>query len=175
MSGLFGSFGTADISPCGAFRWRLTRRWDRDGVHGTWIMLNPSTADAAVDDPTIRRVLGFSRREGWGGFSVVNLYAVRSADPAAARQAAKEGDDVEANLRAIDNAIRDDGGPVVFAWGAHGWAAPRASVVEARIRMSFPGRKTVCLGVTADGSPRHPLYVRSDQPFVEYRGGGEQP
>ena len=77
----------AVISECGRYRYMLTRQWA--GGHtstGTWllpiIMLNPSTADASIDDPTIRRCAAFAKREGWHGIRVVNLFAFRATEVA---------------------------------------------------------------------------------------------
>jgi len=77
------SFGGAIVSDDGLYRYRLWRRWDAECPTMVWIMLNPSTADAEVDDPTIRRCIGFARREHCGGIEVVNLYALRATNPAA--------------------------------------------------------------------------------------------
>lgn len=71
----------AVISDDGRYRYRLWRTWAPELPRMAWIMLNPSTADAEVDDPTIRRCVGFAKREGCGGIEVVNLYAYRSTDP----------------------------------------------------------------------------------------------
>ncbi len=81
MSDLFVT-KEAVISDCGRYRYRLTRRWG-DGPLLSFIMLNPSTADAEVDDPTIRRCMGFARRDGYGGIVVGNLYAFRTTKPKA--------------------------------------------------------------------------------------------
>lgn len=78
---------TADFSPDLSYRYRLTRTWDQCLVcnrpPAVFVMLNPSTADASLDDPTIRRCVGFAKAWGCPGLTVVNLYALRSADPKA--------------------------------------------------------------------------------------------
>lgn len=74
----------ADISACGAYRYRLDRLGallGRGAVN--FVMLNPSTADAEQDDPTIRRCLGYAFRWGFARLIVTNLYALRSTDPRA--------------------------------------------------------------------------------------------
>ena len=67
----------AIISPCASYRYRLERSWDDSLPWITWVMLNPSTADASVDDATIRRVVGFSRKFGAGAAWVVNLFQIQ--------------------------------------------------------------------------------------------------
>lgn len=137
------------------YRYVLRREWgEPDRAHHdvlTWIMLNPSTADAERNDPTLTRCQSFSRAWGWPGFAVVNLYALRSTDPRALRG---HPDPVgPANRTFLHRAAL---GPAVVAWGTHGgaWAREWASGM-------FPLRGFVplCLGITKDGSPLHPLYV----------------
>jgi len=123
-------------------------------------MLNPSTADAEVDDPTIRRCMRFARREGSGGIVVVNLYAFRAADPRRlALQPDPYGPD---NFRHIDN-VANSSGAIVCAWGSF----PADGAYTAHRLGRLPAR-LVCLGKTKDGSPRHPLYVRADQPLEPF-------
>lgn len=148
----------AVISDCGRYRYRLTRRWG-DGPTCGFIMLNPSTADAEADDPTIRRCTSFAKREGCGGLVVVNLYAFRATKPA--------------DLWALDPTERV-GGPqakiefhraireaeiMIAAWGADTKQAERWIVQRY-------GPHLQCLGKTKEGHPRHPLYVRGDTPLV---------
>src|SRR5712664_2208515 len=78
---------SAGFSCCGLYRYWLRRHWDAELPPVCFVMLNPSTADAERDDPTIRRCCGFSRRWGYGGIVVVNLYAFRTSDPCCLRNA----------------------------------------------------------------------------------------
>lgn len=150
----------ATISPCGTYRYDLTRRWG-DGPTATWVMLNPSTADASTDDPTIRRCIGFSKREGCGGLRVVNLYALRATDPAElVRHPDPHGPDNPAMLIDTARAARR-GELVVVAWGSHPMAVRGASEVGGPLATAG----AVCLGRTKAGHPRHPLYVKGDQPL----------
>ena len=71
----------AVISHDDKYRYQLSRIWDEEKPMVLFIMLNPSTADADVDDPTIRRVVNFAKSWGYGGVFVGNLYAFRSTDP----------------------------------------------------------------------------------------------
>lgn len=83
----------ATISADGLYRYDLWRRWDNGPLLG-FIMLNPSTADADTDDKTIRRCIGFAKREGCAGIVVRNLYCYRTPKPAVLRQAERNGIDV---------------------------------------------------------------------------------
>lgn len=143
--------GGADISPCGTYRMTLCRRWD-DGPALLWVMLNPSTADASKDDPTIRKVRGFTKRLGFGAFEVVNLYALRATDPRALRRhpdPVGPGNDTHLRI-AIEDAHR-----VIVAWGAH---APASRVREVFAALHRP-REVLALATTKAGHPSHPLML----------------
>lgn len=147
---------SAVLSADGAYRYELRRRWD-PGPEAVWVMLNPSTADAEVDDPTIRRVIGFSRGWGFGGVLVVNLFALRSTNPDALLSPLRDPVGPENDrtlLRAFLTAHT-----VVGAWGAHPAAPPRARYVADHIAALAGRRRINCLAVTKDGAPRHPLYM----------------
>ncbi len=146
----------------GPYRYLLTRRWSRAQLMA-FVMLNPSTADAEVDDPTIRRCVGFARREGAGGLAVLNLYALRAARP----EGLLEHSDPEGphNERWWRHVLGDDRtGPVVAGWGA--FAHRRLPDSDALAGHRSAG--WLCLGHTADGSPRHPLYCRGDMPLIPW-------
>lgn len=149
----------AILSPCDRYRYLLTRTWDEALPVLVFCMLNPSTADASADDPTIRRCIGFAKREGCGGIAVVNLFAWRATDPGSlpVMDTEKAGPENEGYVL---EAVR--GRKVVAAWGAH--FSAHATVVGnflGKIRGIAEG--VYCLGTTKSGAPRHPLYVRADQ------------
>jgi len=149
---------SAIISPCGRYRYRLERTWS-DAAPVTFIMLNPSTADAEIDDPTIRRCMGFARSWGAGGIIVANLFALRATDPTELEKAnAPIGTE---NDTAIVDAILASS-LTVAAWGAHKFAARRAVAVK-RMIVGRIGGRLKCLGRTKSGHPRHPLYVPASQ------------
>ena len=142
-------------------RLRLTR--GEQGPTVTWVMLNPSVADQQVSDPTIRRVEGFSWRWGFGSLIVVNLWSRRATRPQQLKRLARPG-----GGRRNDAAIRLAAGEadrVVVAWGVHGaWRARDRAVLRL-----LGDRELWCLGHTRDGHPRHPLFVRGDQPLLAFR------
>jgi hypothetical protein len=155
--------GTAIISPDGVYRYRLTRRipcvlrWIKPVM---FCMLNPSKATAEVDDPTIRRCIGFAKSWCCTELIVVNLFALRATDPKELlthpSPVGPENDDHI--LRAA--AETKPGGMIVAAWGTHGELYGRDAAV--RVLLEQAGYEIFCLGTTKGGFPRHPLYVRSD-------------
>lgn len=154
----------ATLSPCGLYRYRLSRTWGT-GDRMAWIMLNPSTADSEVDDHTIRRCMGFARREGYDGIEVLNLYALRATKP----KHLLDHPDPEGpgNFAAWDEVMSDHRiGMFVAAWGA---GVDMPNLAPARmIPWLHASTSPRCLGTTAAGHPRHPLYVKADQPLVGY-------
>lgn len=153
MNDLFALESSAVLSPCARYRYLLRRQLRPVGTEVClFVMVNPSTADAAVDDPTIRRCAGFARAWGFDWLHVVNLFAWRATDPRALRAAHDPvGPENDAYLQA-EVAQAD---MVVCAWGRHGdYLGRRQAVREALAR-----RQVHVLGQNADGSPKHPLYM----------------
>lgn len=150
---------SASLSPDGRYRWKLGRRWDDDGPTMAFVMLNPSTADANVDDPTIRRCIGFARREGCGALVVVNLSAYRATRP---QDLPWDDDSASLNRHKVRTALSDpDVAVVVAAWGAHARRADSDGATRSVVARFNPQ----CLGTTLTGHPRHPLYLRADTPL----------
>lgn len=139
----------------GEYRYTLTRVWDTALPIITFVLLNPSTADAVELDPTMRRCVGFAKREGYGGMKIVNLYAFRTKDPkemlAAVDPVGPENDGVLARVA----------GTVVAGWGTNASPARVAHVLALLPQLH-------ALGLTKNGHPRHPLYVRADAPLVRW-------
>lgn len=162
---------SATISSCGRYRYRLERRIpDVIGPALCWLMLNPSTADASKDDPTIRKVIGFTKRGGYGSAVVVNLFALRETEPKKVRTqlAVAEGPD---NLATILRAsVSSDA--MVCAWGAQPWAREQArAVLEWLLFARATPPRFLCLGRTKDGDPLHPLMPSYDgHPLVPFSG-----
>ena len=153
----------AVISDCKQYRYLLRRTWDWDRMRALFIMLNPSTADAEIDDATIKSCTRLCRAWGYGSFEVVNLFGWRATDPNALSEADEPvGPDNDAIAVAAVN--RCD--IAICAWGAHPMAGDRASVMKQLI----VGRRPVafCLGKTKAGAPKHPLYIKTGTPLVAY-------
>jgi hypothetical protein len=124
--------------------------------------MNPSTAEAHVDDPTIRREIEFTRRLGLTSYVKCNVFNYRATDPKQLLRVERPAS--EENLRTIVT-MAAGADMVVAAWGSlpkalRGYASEVAGAVLGC------GRMLTCLGTTADGSPRHPLYVRGDAAFM---------
>lgn len=167
----------AVLSPCNRYRYELRRQ---NGVFGgrpkgrtvAWIMLNPSTADASEDDPTIRKVRGFSSRWGFEHVIVVNLFAWRATDP---REMIEVASNYRARIAGRDGAYArcpDPVGPdndqyidraaaeaelVVCGWGANARKADRLRVGAVLERLDRSKLHT--LKLTAAGDPGHPLML----------------
>jgi hypothetical protein len=155
---------TAIISECGQYRYQLGRAWD-DGPIARFIMLNPSTADATEDDPTIRRCISFAKREGAGAISVVNLFAFRATKPIDMMKADDPiGPENNDHLREWVGHEFGFAKIVIAAWGANHMATKRFNQICARGVIDT--RYWQCLGKTKSGAPGHPLYIKGDAPLI---------
>lgn len=158
MSGFFhGDSSNAILSDDGLYRYWLERRWG-DGAAVTFVMLNPSTADATQDDPTIRRCIGYAKAWGYNSLVVVNLYALRSTDPKGLWTADDPvGPDNNNWIQLAACGAYISNAPLVAAWGAN--AKPnRVADVRSLSRMD----RLSALGLTKAGQPKHPLYLKAD-------------
>jgi hypothetical protein len=152
-----------EFSPDRLMRYTLWRQWDylSDAAkrYAMFIGLNPSTADETHDDPTVRRCIDFAKRWGCGALCMTNLFAFRATDPRKMmgypRPIGEEND--KWLVRCSREATF-----VVAAWGCHGRFMARDEDVMKLLD------NVQCLGVNADGTPRHPLYVRRDRELIDY-------
>lgn len=152
------------------YRYLLTRIWDPKKLPVVFVMLNPSAVDGLSNDATINRLVstsgktkGFARRMGAGGLVVVNLFALRSTDPRALR---KHQDPVGPLNDAFIRQATSNAKKVVLAWGAAGVEHGRSVWVTHELRQR--GIALHCLGQTATGEPRHPLYLPSGAALEPY-------
>jgi hypothetical protein len=148
----------AELSACGTYRYTLWRVWGA-GPIVNFVMLNPSTADATADDPTIRRCIDYARRWGFAELVVTNLFAYRATDP---RELPKVADPVGpendrhllAQARAADR--------VVCAWGNNGKKASPRRAAEVCALLRSAGAVLHALKITGAGCPQHPLYLSAE-------------
>ncbi len=151
----------AVLSQDARYRYTLWRRWC-SGPAMMVIGLNPSTANADEDDPTIRRCVAFANREGCGALAMGNLFALRATNPKALLHASNPvGPENERWLRYLGV----HASVVVAAWGA----APIAKRQGVRVTQLFESLE--CFGRTKSGAPRHPLYLRADTPLSVFENG----
>ena len=150
---------SATFSRCRAFRYELNRIWDISKPKVLFIGLNPSKAKETDDDPTIRRCIKFANSWGFGGLSIVNLFAFCTHDPnelfkAIAPIGPKNDKTIKNHLAKYEN--------VILVWGNHGNYLKRNEEVLKLIK------NPLCLKINKNGSPAHPLYLKSDLIPIPY-------
>ncbi len=158
---------SAIISDCGLYRYELRRGWDDALPPYVLGMLNPSKADAEIDDPTIVRSCRRAEAMGYGALIVWNLGAGRATNPNDWKAMADPiGPENDAHIRRILIECRDRNGIASIAWGAHGSFRGRDRVaLEIAVEV---GVVFHCLGTTKSGQPRHPLYISNGQPLIKW-------
>lgn len=146
---------SAIYSNCETYRYALTRVWDDALPRLLYVMLNPSKATEAQNDPTIERCQRRATQLGFGGFCATNIFALRETDPAVMRRhpAPKGPDNSAIVLREASTADM-----ILCAWGTHGAHQDQGALLETHLRQA--GHQLHTLGLTKHGHPRHPLYIR---------------
>lgn len=154
------------------YRLQLWRVWDDSKPMMGAVGLNPSIADATRNDPTITREIRRAAENGFGGLVKVNLYTFIATDPKDLWAAQKRGEDIVGSCGNVElQSLHLSCPTILLAWGA---GAPRDRVAIALQLLTAdseefpPAPKLVHLGLTKDGQPRHPLYVRADQPLLPW-------
>lgn len=145
----------AVFSPCRKYRYRLRQIWDPTLPLMCFLMLNPSTADEAQNDPTVERCERRARSTaGIGGLEVINIFAFRETDPEVMKlQPDPIGPDNNRHIiEAAKKALM-----VICAWGKHGQHLGRGK--EVLTLLTKEHIQPYCLKVNKDGYPTHPLYV----------------
>lgn len=154
----------ADFSEDGKYRYRLWRIWDASMPLVMFIGLNPSTANETDNDPTIKSVCRIAKNNGYGGVYMMNCFPLVSTDPARLQEVydlLHEEEDIE-NMRWLLD-VRRKCQDVVFAWG-------NFKIVEQRAK-SITGyfKDAKALHVNKNGSPKHPLYCKSDSQLIDFK------
>lgn len=164
MSDLFNAKESdAVISDCGKYRYLLRRVWDQQKPRALLVMLNPSTADASTDDPTIKSCIRLTNGLGFGGFEVVNLYAWRATDPA---MLAHVADPIGKNNDGVIAAAINRWDIPICAWGKNAGHSRARAVYEA---LTAQRPAAFCFDMNKDGSPKHPLYIKSGTQLQTFR------
>lgn len=140
----------AIFSACLAYRYGLWREWIGGEGYAMFVGLNPSTADATHDDPTIRRCVAFAKAWGYSGLCMTNLFAYRATDPKNMKSAI---DPVGPRNDAFLRDFARDAGVIIAAWGVDGTHKGR----DMEVRKLLPPMHYLAL--TKAGHPGHPLYL----------------
>jgi|JYMV01.1.fsa_nt_gi hypothetical protein len=152
--------GSAIFDKSGRYRYSLSRMWNCKRPKAAFVMLNPSRADAEMNDPTISRCIAFAEKLGCGALEVVNLFAYRTAYPQELRACRRPVGKL--NDQYIGKAV-ETSSLVVVAWGNWGCLHGRDTEVLKLISSKDP---LFCFGITLKGQPRHPLFLPSDIELV---------
>lgn len=143
----------------GQYRYSLTRVWDDKLPKVMFIGLNPSTADALEDDPTLRRCIHYAQDWGYGGLIMANLFAYRATRP---KDMKKSDDPVgpknDQYLIEISNSVALK----IACWGNDGHFKKRSTVVKKMINALH------CLKLNRSGEPTHPLYLKKELKPINY-------
>lgn len=152
----------AEFSEDRNYRYALWRIWDKSKPLVMFIGLNPSTANETDNDPTIKSVCRIAKNNGYGGVYMMNCFPIVSTDPSAVKdfEERDEPEDLE-NMRWLLD-VSKKCSDVVFAWGNFKEVVNRA----ASLTGYFKNAKV--LAVNKNGSPKHPLYCKSDSKFIPY-------
>ncbi len=148
---------SAIFSRCNRYRYELQRCWSKrvsKKATVTFIGLNPSTADATVDDPTIRKCIAYAHGWGYSRMIMVNLFAWKATDPASLHYSADPVGSL--NDTYIKRAVNRSS-VVIACWGEQGTLHNRAEELRSR----YP-RRLRCLKVNRSGEPTHPLYLPAE-------------
>ena len=137
-------------------RYRLSRHWDLNKPQLLYIMLNPSIGNETIDDPTIRRLLSFTRKFDYGGFFVGNLFTYITPNPKTLDTSIGL---TNKNLNILTN-LASKVDKVVYAWGNY---------IEEPNELKTFISNPMCFGKNINGTPKHPLYLPSDSKLLNFR------
>ena len=145
----------AILSECGTYRYQLWRIWDESKPKIFWVMLNPSTADANIDDSTIRKIRRITTSLGYGGLYVGNLYPYRATDP---KELKRVGFEIAAREENWQH-LREMNSKCAVRVLAHG----NSPIQKPNITSNGEEKDWYCLGkITKFGNPYHPLYIKEE-------------
>ncbi|MGC3945293.1 MAG: DUF1643 domain-containing protein [Chryseolinea sp.] len=163
------SQSNAIFSDCGKYRYWLYRGWSETGPKAMCFGLNPSTANAYDDDPTIASLIRIMKNNGFAGFYMMNLFALISPNPEDLRTTPDPVKENDFYISKVHNGLqRSMQYPtIVFCWGQFPMAEYRSKVIIKQ----FP--KAMCFGRNQNGTPKHPLYLKATTKLIPYDKGTE--
>ena len=137
-------------------RYSLKREWDKSKNKILYIMLNPSFADEKKDDPTIRRLISFTKKFNSGGFLVGNIFTTITPNPKEIDRSKGISDKNFKELFKLINKVDQ----IVYAWG---------NTVEEPQLLKELVLSPKCFGKNLNGTPKHPLYLPKNSKLITYR------
>ena len=157
---------SAEISECGKYRYQLKRQWGGGNNFVLFVGLNPSVADAEIDDPTLTRCINFAKSQNYDGLIINNLFAYRATNP----------DDLIGEKDYLVGALNDDWikrslaevNAIVVCWGNDGVYLNRNEEVLKILKEHQGSKPVFCLDKNSTGQPKHPLYAKGDKEWVEF-------
>jgi len=159
-------YSEAGYSPCRRYRYTLVRRFGKPAAKKTeriaFIGLNPSTATELVNDPTVRRCIGYARDWGYREFIMLNAFSFRSTDPKGLHTI-EDPVGLHNNEQIRHWSRKSD--VVVCCWGVHAVLQERDAFLRKELKRWNVNAK--CLGKTLAGLPRHPLYLKKTAPLID--------
>lgn len=160
---------SAVISACGKYRYRLERTVGMEGPVYAFFGVNPSTADASVDDATVRKWVGFVKTWGGSRFLVGNVFPYRATDVRELATCESPIGDFAVYAEHLKS-IAADADILVPCWGRVGKVPKQLrSRFEAVLRaLRGTGKPLMHFGLTACGSPKHPLMLGYDTPLTPF-------
>jgi len=158
---------SAVISPCGRYRHRLDRTVQLDGIVAALFGINPSTADAVVNDHTISKEVGFAKMLGWRRIIKGNVFDYRATD---VRELAQVSEPVSQHNERYLRQIAAEADVLVPCWGNTGKVprALRGQFAQTLELLRATGKPILCFGLTSGGHPRHPLMLGYDTALVPF-------
>ena len=153
------------FSDDGKYRYRLWVRWDDDVSVLMSLCLNPSKADEFKDDATVTRIIRRAKTMGFGGVEICNIFALMSTEPEQLYLDSVDPIGPENNQEMF--AAAQVSSMILCGWGTHGDKV-QAGYTGHKVLEFLKHPNTVALGVNADGSPKHPLYVSYKTEPVQY-------
>lgn len=160
-----GVMGEAHFSECELYRHYLIRTWNDYQPAALFIGMNPSTASANIDDPTIRAEMDFCRRWGYGRLYMANVMDYRATNPAALLLPAVRPRSANNLLHIQALAAKAD--KIVVAHGALHKRLQRYGDETTQL-LRLAGHQLFCLGLTKSGQPTHPLYIPRDREPIAF-------
>lgn len=149
---------SAIFSECGLFRYELRKIWLPKKGWVCWIMLNPSIADSNIEDPTIRRCMGFAELWGYGGITVANIFAFKATNP---KKMLATADPIGPENDFYIRKLSHEAVLTVCGWGNLGVHLFRGKRVLPLLKAPY------CLGITGSKQPKHPLYLAKNTKLIK--------